>query len=144
MAQPPRVMFKVMNLVHRSAFDLTKGRIGGKAMGMPVMQLTTIGRKSGEPRTTMLTSPATDGDALVIVASKAGADTDPAWFLNLKANPEVQVVMRGKRMKMRATIASAEDKERLWPQIVASYKGYASYQRKTDREIPVVLLHPVD
>lgn len=108
---------------------------------MPVVRLTTTGRKSGQPRTSMLTSPTSDGDAIVLVASKGGNDAHPAWYLNLVADPNVDVVMRGRHAKMRATVASAEDKARLWPAVVAAYKGYGEYQSSTQRDIPLVLLH---
>jgi deazaflavin-dependent oxidoreductase (nitroreductase family) len=142
--KPNDFVLKAMNALHRNAFNATNGRVGGRAMGMPVVMLTTVGRRSGQPRTSMLTSPTTDGDALVLVASKGGSDHDPAWFLNLQAHPEVEVVMRGRRARMRASVASADDKKRLWPDVVKAYRGYAGYQRKTERDIPLVLLHPLE
>jgi deazaflavin-dependent oxidoreductase (nitroreductase family) len=92
----------------------------------------------------MLTSPTREGDALVIVASRGGDDQHPAWFLNLREHPDVTVSYEGRpRQKMRARVATDAERETLWPRITAAYKGYADYQRKTDRKIPVVLLEPV-
>jgi deazaflavin-dependent oxidoreductase (nitroreductase family) len=133
-------VFKFTNRLHRAIFTATNGRLMGKFFGMPVVMLTTTGRKTGQPRTSMLTSPVRDGDKVVIVASKGGAPKHPAWFLNLKANPDVEALYEGKKRKMHAHIATPEEKERLWPQVVASYKGYGQYQTKTDRDIPLVLL----
>ena len=104
--------------------------------------LTTIGRKSGKPRTTMLTSPVQEGDSLVLVASYGGDDRHPKWFLNLRDNPDVEVTGFGRTQPMHARIASPEEKERLWPRVTAAYKGYAGYQTKTERDIPLVILEP--
>jgi deazaflavin-dependent oxidoreductase (nitroreductase family) len=112
---------------------------------MPVIELTTTGRRSGQPRTTMLTSPYQDGSTMVIVASRGGDDHHPAWYLNLRDNPEVTVSMDGKpAQRMRAETASPEDRARLWPLITGAHRNYAEYQRKTKREIPLVLLRPND
>jgi deazaflavin-dependent oxidoreductase (nitroreductase family) len=110
---------------------------------MPSLELTTIGRKSGETRSVMLTAPIVDGDTIVVVASRGGDPTHPAWFLNLRDNPAVEVsLQQGPRRPMKASIASADERAALWPRVVAAYRGYASYQRKTTREIPLVLLTP--
>lgn len=132
--------FKVVTRMHRIVFDLTKGRAGGKVAGMAVVKLTTIGRKSGLPRVTMLTSPVHDESRVVIVASKGGAEKHPVWYLNLCDNPEVTITMQGKTRPMVARTANAEEKAKLWPKVVAGYKGYRGYQTKTDRDIPVVIL----
>jgi deazaflavin-dependent oxidoreductase (nitroreductase family) len=140
---PSDAMLKTMNAVHRGLLKVSGGRIGWHFSGMPVLELTTVGRKSGQPRTVMLTSPVQDGSAIVLVASRGGDDTHPAWFLNLRDNPEVEVTMHGKpRQRMRARVATADERERLWPLVVADHSNYAGYQRKTSREIPLVLLEP--
>jgi deazaflavin-dependent oxidoreductase (nitroreductase family) len=91
----------------------------------------------------LLTSPVRDGEAIVVVASRGGADHHPAWFLNLRDNPDVEVAVGGEAKRpMRARVADADERARLWPQVVAKYKGYGNYQAKTDREIPLVLLEP--
>lgn len=92
---PSDFALKMMNTVHRTILKITGNRVGWDASGMPVLELTTTGRKSGQPRSCMLTSPYQEGDTLVIVASRGGDDTHPAWFLNLRDNPAVRVSLRG-------------------------------------------------
>ncbi len=140
---PSDFALKSMNAVHRTMLKLSCGRVGWKAMDMPVIELTTTGRKSGQKRSVLLTSPVQEGDSYVIVASKGGEDTHPAWFLNLRDDPAVEVTVKGTTTPMHARVASADERQRLWPQITAKYRGYAGYQRRTSREIPVVLLEPV-
>jgi deazaflavin-dependent oxidoreductase (nitroreductase family) len=142
---PTDLQLKAMNTVHRGLLKISGGRLGWRAAGMPVLELTTTGRKSGQPRTVMLTSPVQEGDAIVIVASRGGDDQHPAWFLNLRDHPDVEVAYAGKpKLSMRARVATAEERASLWPRVTAAYKGYAGYQTKTDREIPLVLLEPTD
>jgi deazaflavin-dependent oxidoreductase (nitroreductase family) len=136
------VGFKVMNGVHRGIVAATGGRFPRTLLGMAAVELTTIGRKSGQPRRTMLTSPISDDTRVVLVASKGGDDRDPQWYRNLSANPDVEVTIGGATREMRARTASPEEKAALWPDIVAAYKGYAGYQQRADREIPVVICEP--
>lgn len=136
-------MLKAMNSIHRVALTLTGGRLGWAVANMPVLELTTIGRKSGESRSVMLTSPVQERDSLVIVASRGGDDNHPAWFLNLRDHPEVQVTYKGgAKVPMRARVATTQERERLWPQVTARYSGYAQYQKRTSRQIPLVILDP--
>ncbi len=128
--------------VHQAVFDLSSGSLLGNAVGMPVVKLTTTGRKSGRPRTTMLTTPVRQGDDIVLIASYGGDDRHPQWFQNLVANPDVEVTMSGSTRKMRARVATVEEKSALWPKVVAAYSGYAGYQKRTERDIPVVILSP--
>lgn len=138
---PSDFQLKTMNAIHRAILGITRGRVGWSAGKMPVLQLTTIGRKSGVSRTVMLTSPLQENGALVIVASRGGDDHHPAWFLNLRDNSQVEVAYMGKpKKKMTARIASDSERARMWPIVAAKYKGYAGYQTKTTREIPLVLL----
>ncbi len=140
---PSDFQLKTMNAIHRGVLAVSGGRLGWRAGGMPVVELTTTGRKSGEPRTVMLTSPLQQGDAIVIVASRGGDDHHPAWFLNLRDHPDVDAAFGGQpKRRMRARIATADERAAMWPQVTAKYKGYANYQTKTDREIPLVLLEP--
>ncbi len=142
---PTDLQLKAMNTVHRGLLKISLGRLGWRAGGMPVLELTTTGRKSGQPRRVMLTSPVREGDAIVIVASRGGDDHHPAWFLNLCDHPEVEVAFAGKpKQSMRARVATPEERAGLWLRVTAGYKGYAGYQTKTDREIPLVLLEPAD
>jgi deazaflavin-dependent oxidoreductase (nitroreductase family) len=141
---PTDVSLKAMNAIHRAVFTLTGGRIGWRILGMTVVELTTIGRKSGEPRTVILTSPLRVGNALVVVASRGGDDRNPAWFLNLRDNPDVRVSIEGEPAeRMRARVVTPQERDELWPRIVADHKNYAAYQTKTSRVIPLVLLEPL-
>ena len=134
-----------MNRVHRVVLGVTGGRVGWSAYGMPVVELTTTGRRSGQPRTTVLTSPYQEGPTIIVVASRRGDDHHPAWYLNLRDQPNVKMsVGGGPARRMRAEIAGPDERARLWPLVTAHHRNYAGYQAKTKREIPLVLLHPVD
>jgi deazaflavin-dependent oxidoreductase (nitroreductase family) len=138
---PHDIALKAMNTAHRLLLKLSGGRVGWDAMGMPVLELTTIGRRSGEPRSVMLTAPLREGESFVVVASRGGDDHHPAWFLNLRDEPRVEVAVQGgARAPMIARVATADERARMWPQIVGKYSNYAGYQKRTDREIPLVLL----
>ncbi len=140
---PSNFSLKAMNASHRLVQWVTHGKVGWTIGGMPVLELTTIGRRSGEARPTMLTSPLQDGAAYVVVASRGGDDRHPAWFLNLRDNPHVEVVIEGgPRTPMLARVATGEERARMWPIITKRYTNYAGYQTKTKREIPLVLLEP--
>ncbi|HET9600709.1 MAG TPA: nitroreductase family deazaflavin-dependent oxidoreductase [Acidimicrobiales bacterium] len=136
------LMARVVTGAHEAVFRASGGRLLGSFGGMPVLVLTTVGRKSGQPRSTMLTVPVRDGERLVLVASYGGDDRHPAWFLNLRDNPDVTVTMDGRTRPMRARVASPEEKADLWPRVVAAYQGYGGYQSRTSREIPVVIVEP--
>ena len=128
--------------LHEAAFRASNGLLFNRLGGMPVVMLTTTGRRSGRPRTTMLTAPVRDGERLVLVASYGGDDRHPAWFLNVRAHPQVEVLMDGRARRMRARVASAEEKAALWPRVTAAARNYAQYQRQTARDIPLVILEP--
>lgn len=131
-----------MNLLHRGVLALTGGRVGWKLGAMTAVELHTIGRSSGRRRSTMLSAPIHDGDRFVLVASKGGDDRQPQWYLNLVANPDVELTVRDQTFRMHARTASPPEKAELWPTIVRVNPGYAGYQRKTDRDIPVVVCDP--
>ena len=133
---------KTMSNTHRTILQLSGGRVLDSAFGMPVVELHTVGRTSGQPRSTMLTAPVIEGDRVVLVASKGGDDRDPDWFRNLLAHPEIELTMAGQRRLMRARRASADEKAELWPRVVAAYKGYDGYQRRTERDIPLIICEP--
>ena len=140
---PADIVLKAMNTAHRVLLKVTGGRVGYDAMGMPVLELTTIGRRSGEPRSVMLTAPLHENGHPVIVASRGGDDTHPAWFLNLRDEPRVEVSIKGgPRTPMVARIVTADERARMWPQIAGKYRNYAGYQMRTEREIPLVVLEP--
>ncbi|MGQ0623787.1 MAG: nitroreductase family deazaflavin-dependent oxidoreductase [Sporichthyaceae bacterium] len=133
---------KVVNRVHPFLVRRTGGRVGGSLRKAPVVLLTTTGRKSGKERTVPLIF-LRDGQDVVIVASYGGDDRSPAWFHNLVADPQVSIEIDGMRTSMQARVADPATKARLWPELVRMYSGYASYQKRTEREIPVVLLSPM-
>jgi deazaflavin-dependent oxidoreductase (nitroreductase family) len=136
------ISMKTMSRVHRVILHLSGGQVLGSAFGMPVVELHTTGRTSGLPRSTMLTAPVTDGDRVVLVASKGGDDRDPDWYRNLLAHPEIELTIAGHRRPMRGRRASQAEKTELWPRVVAAYPGYAGYQRRTERDIPLVICEP--
>ena len=141
---PSDRFFKAMNRAHRGLLKLSGGRLGWTIGQMPVLELTTTGRRSGAPRSVMLTSPHRENGLFVVVASKGGEDTHPAWFLNVQENPQVAVTIEGGIIcKMIARVASAEERARLWPIVTGKHANYARYQVKTEREIPLVMLGPV-
>jgi deazaflavin-dependent oxidoreductase (nitroreductase family) len=136
------VGFKVLNAGHRAILRASGGRILHSAYGMPVVELRTIGRKTGQVRTTILTTPVHDEHRVVLVASKGGDDRDPQWYGNLTANPAVEIVLNGQTQSFRARTASIEERAELWPRIVGAYKGYDDYQARADRQIPVIICEP--
>ena len=133
---------KMMNRVHRALLFASRGRVGRRLMGMQAVELHTTGRKSGQRRSVLLTAPIHDDGRTVLIASKGGDDRDPEWYKNLVADPNVDLTIEGTTHPMTARTASAEEKAELWPQIVATYKGYAGYQKRTSRDIPVVICEP--
>ena len=139
---PSDLAMKGMNAVHRGVLKISGGRIGWRAKNMPVLELVTTGRKSGERRAVMLTSPLQEGDTMIVVASRGGDDKHPAWYLNIGADPDVDVVMKGRSRPMHAHAATPEERARLWPLVIEAHPHYGGYQDKTDREIPLVLLDP--
>ncbi len=140
---PADIALKLMNTTHRVLLAASGGRVGWSFSGMPVVELTTTGRKSGQPRKSMLTSPYQEGDDLVIVASRGGDDHHPAWYLNLVANPDVMVSVGGRpAVRMRAQVIPEEERDRLYETIGAKHRNYAGYQKRTSRKIPLVRLSP--
>lgn len=140
------VLARNITAVHEALFRATDGRVGGRIVGMEALILGTTGRRSGKPRSTMLTAPLVDDDGsgrVVLVASYGGDDRDPTWFLNLRANPDVTITMRGSTSAYRARVATPAEKSALWPSVVAAYKGYAGYQDRTERDIPLVICERV-
>jgi deazaflavin-dependent oxidoreductase (nitroreductase family) len=134
--------FKAMSRAHKGLLLVSGGRIGWSLGPIAVVELHTIGRSSGKRRSTMLTAPVHGDGRYVLVASKGGDDRHPQWYLNLVAGPDIELTVKGKTMPMRARTASREEKAELWPTIVAAYRGYEGYQRKTNRDIPVVICEP--
>ena len=134
-------VIRYMSRANKWLYHLTGGRLGGTFFGAPVMFLTTVGRKSGEPRTVPLLCLAED-ETLVTVASKGGMSHHPLWYRNLAANPAVEVEFQGRQRAMTAHTATPEEKRTWWPKLCAMYPDYADYQARTERDIPVVVLRP--
>ncbi|MGO4692267.1 nitroreductase/quinone reductase family protein [Glaciibacter sp. 2TAF33] len=133
---------RALSAGHRGLLALTRGRVGWSLGTLQMVELHTVGRTSGRRRSIMLMSPIQGDGRYLLVASKGGDDRHPLWYLNLVANPAVELTVRGGTMPMRARTATAAERAELWPRIVAAYPNYARYQRRTSREIPVVICEP--
>ena len=140
---PARLAMKFATSAHAGVYRASGGKLGGSMGKSPVLLLNTVGRKTGVERTTPLLY-AKDSEDYAIVASYGGAPKHPDWFLNLQANPETSIEVGGRKINVRAEVATPEDKPRLWAKLTEMYPTYDDYQKKTDREIPVVILHPRD
>ena len=128
---------------HVDRYRATDGEEGHDWQGSQVLLLTTTGRRSGEQRTTPLIY-GRHGDDVMVVASKGGADEPPAWFLNLEADPEVEVQVKGDRFRARARVATPEEKPEMWRTMTSEWPAYDEYQQNTEREIPVVVLERIE
>jgi deazaflavin-dependent oxidoreductase (nitroreductase family) len=128
---------------HTFLYRRTGGRLGQTIPGVrgKVLLLDHVGAKSGTPRTSPLLY-VEDGDDLVVVASKGGFPSHPAWFHNLRANPDTTVQVGSERRSVHARVAGPEERERLWALAVAAYPGYEDYRARTERQIPLVVLEP--
>ncbi len=131
--------------LHQRLYTLTGGRLFHRGRGMPMVKLTTIGRRTGQPRTIMATTPLQMGESLVLIASFGGDDREPQWCQNIRANGDVEVTLEGRTRKMRGHVADAAERAELWPRVVANPNSafYDDYQNKTEREIPIVVFDPV-
>jgi len=128
--------------LHATIYRATGGLIGHRFPGVPPMLLLDhVGARSGTHRTSALAY-LRDGRDVVIVASKGGHPHNPAWFHNLRANPDAVVQVGAERRAVRARVATATERARLWPRIVDLYRGFGVYQERTGREIPLVILEP--
>jgi F420H(2)-dependent quinone reductase len=127
---------------HTAIYRASNGRVGHRVPGAPPMLLLDhVGAKSAVKRTSPLVY-ARDGADLILVASKGGHPKNPAWFYNLRANPDTTVQVGSKHRAVHARVADSQEHERLWSVVVRVYKGYDDYQRRTEREIPLVILEP--
>ena len=133
------LIFKVIVFL----YNVSGGRIGGKMDKVPVLLLTTTGRKTGKKRTLPLIY-ILDGSAYVITASAGGADKNPGWFFNIRSNPQATIQVKDKHIKVMAEIAGQEKKSELWARLVEVAPNFAGYQKRTSRDIPMVILHPVE
>lgn len=137
-----RRLFKLFMILHVFIYRRTKGGIWNHMRGMPVLLLTTTGRKTGQKRTVPLMY-MTDGENYVITASNNGSDKDPAWWTNLKSNPQAQIEVLGAVKAIVASQANPQDKQRLWAELVSKAAFFDAYQKGTTRDIPLVILKPV-
>ena len=127
---------------HVRRYRETDGEVGYLWNGVPTLLLTTTGRRTGEPTTTPLIF-GRDGDDYVVVASKGGAPAHPGWYRNLSKDSEVELQVKGKRLRGRARTAAGEERERLWRLMAEIWPAYDEYATRTDREIPVVVVEPL-
>ncbi|MDJ0496412.1 MAG: nitroreductase family deazaflavin-dependent oxidoreductase [Acidimicrobiia bacterium] len=130
---------KNLSTLHTLLYRATRGVIGRRLVNNDMLLLTTVGRRTAKPHTVPLLY-LRDADNLAVVASWGGRDNHPEWYLNLVTEPKVRVQVRGNRSEMTARTASPEERARLWPQVLAAYDGFSTYQGRTDREIPIVIL----
>ena len=138
-----RFLIRAMSRTHSGLYRASGGRLLGRVAGMPVLLLTTTGRRSGKPRTAALTY-FRDGADLVVIGSFGGSDLPPAWWLNLQRDPQASVLIGGTTSRVTARAATAEEHDRLWPLVTTTHPGYARYQERTARLIPIVMLTPED
>src|SRR6266566_7050353 len=124
-------------------YNVSGGRIGGKMGKVPVLLLTTTGRKTGKQRTLPLIY-IMDDSAYVITASAGGADKHPGWFFNIRSNPQATIQVKDAHIKVKAEVAGQEKKSELWARLVEVAPNFAGYEKRTSREIPMVILHPVE
>jgi deazaflavin-dependent oxidoreductase (nitroreductase family) len=136
-----KIFLKVMLSIYIFLYRLTSGAIGGRMAGLQVLLLTTTGRKTGQPRTTPLGYFKQDG-SLVVIASNGGADQNPAWFYNLKSNPQVTLQIGNKHLAAKAEVVDADKRGQMWAELVKMAPAYEHYTTRTKREIPMIILHP--
>jgi deazaflavin-dependent oxidoreductase (nitroreductase family) len=135
-------LFNEATRVHTLVYRLSGGLLGSRVPGGPPMLLLEhVGAKTRKKRTNPLVY-LRDGENIVIVASKGGSPRHPAWFHNLQANPDATAQVGSRRMPVRARVATSEERSALWPEVTKLYRGYEAYQRRTSREIPLVILEP--
>lgn len=138
-----RRMTKLFTRMNVFVYKASGGRLMNKFQGCPICLVTMIGAKSGQAREIPLMH-VPIGDKKILVASQGGLEMHPAWYYNLKANPDIEILAEGVKRKYRARQVDEAEKGALWPEIVASYADYDEYQARTDRDIPVFVCDPVD
>ena len=136
-------MLKVFLKLAVFLYNVSGGRIGGKMGKMPVLLLTTTGRKTGKQRTLPLMY-IMDGPAYVITASAGGAEKHPGWFFNIRSSQQATIQVKDTQIQVTAEIAGPEKKSELWARLVAIAPNFAGYQKRTSRDIPMVILRPVE
>jgi F420H(2)-dependent quinone reductase len=134
-------MLRALGKFNVPVYRLTRGRLLGKIGRAPILLLTTIGRRSGQPRTAPVLYLA-DGDRVVVIGSNAGNTKAPAWSYNLKANPDAEVEIRGERRLVRSRLAEGDERAELWQKMNQQYAGFDDYDERTSRDIGVFVLEP--
>lgn len=135
-------VFKLLWSLHTWILQISGGRVGAKIVGLPVLLLYTLGRKTGKQRATPLCF-VPQGSAYIVAGSNGGADEHPDWAMNLKAPKQAWIEVGGKRIEVKARELAGEEAKQLYQRFVKAYAGYANYQRRTKREIPVIALEPL-
>ena len=138
-----RFFMKFFMAIGTTLYKTTGGKIGGRISGLEVLLLTTTGRKTGKKRTTPLGYFKDREDSYVIIGSNAGFDTHPAWFHNIRSQPHVTIQVKDRELEVNAEVAGPEKRNQLWTQLVKLAPFYGNYEKKTHREIPIVILHPI-
>ena len=133
---------KHLSSLHTLLYRTTRGRVGRRLVDNDMLLLTTTGRNSGKAHTVPLLHLEAD-HGLIVIASWGGRAEHPHWYLNLLADPHAHVTLPGRKLPVIARTASSQERHTWWPKVVAAYDGYATYQSRTDREIPIVYLEPV-
>ena len=141
MAMPSNTLLKTMNFIHRGVIGVTRGKLGWEVARMPAITLTTVGRNSGRNRQVILTTPHRTSKFILVVASRGGDDRHPDWYLNILMNPNVIIRDQGGVEKaMTASLPDQNQYSELWGLVIEEHPRYLTYQEKTDRQIPLVLL----
>ena len=132
---------RAIGTIHRTLYRASNGKLGKTFFGSPVLLLTTTGRRTRRPRTWPI-SYLREGDRFIVLAANGGEPNHPSWYLNLEANPRASVQLGDETRLMIARTAEGDERTTLWLRAVKDYPAYDQYQQKTDRKIPVVILHP--
>ena len=139
--RPPKGLIRAAGAIHRFAIVSTGGRVGTDLIDHPILLLSTIGRRSAKQRRQPLMY-LREADCYLVAASFGGHDQDPSWLTNIQASPHATIMVEGREMPVLATIATPDERERLWPRFVSLSAAYEKYQRSTNRQIQIVKLSP--
>jgi deazaflavin-dependent oxidoreductase (nitroreductase family) len=141
-ASPPRLISKVFTGIHVLLYRMSEGKVWGKMVGLPVLLLTTTGRKTGRVRTTPVVY-LRDGNQYLIAATAGGSDKHPAWFLNLEKQSETSIQVDGKTMRVKVDVTEGDERAQLYERFKAAGDNFRQYQERTNRPIPVIRLQPI-
>jgi deazaflavin-dependent oxidoreductase (nitroreductase family) len=139
--RPPRRLIRTAGAIHRFVIVSSRGRLGTDLLDHPILLLRTVGRRTGKRRTQPLMY-LREADCYLVAASFGGHDQDPAWLRNVQASPRATITVGGRDVPVLATIATTQERERLWPRFLSLSAAYGKYQRSTNRQIPIVKLSP--